>query len=91
MQCGICRIPFKLEYFGNDTALIQIYENKMLDITDYYYKREFKKEGLQLEKGISIISKNDFFIISFILSILSPLGIIIRISYTSNILKRLSV
>ena len=31
MQCGICRIPFKLEYFGNDAALIQIYENKMLE------------------------------------------------------------
>ena len=31
MQCGICRIPFKLEYFGNDVALIQIYENKMLE------------------------------------------------------------
>ena len=29
MQCGICRIPFKLEYFGNDGALIQIYENKI--------------------------------------------------------------
>ena len=29
MQCGICRIPFKLEYFGNDAALIQIYENKI--------------------------------------------------------------
>ena len=31
MQCGICRIPFKLEYFGDDVALIQIYENKMLE------------------------------------------------------------
>ena len=29
MQCGVCRIPFKLEYFGDDVALIQIFENKM--------------------------------------------------------------
>ena len=29
MQCGICRIPFKLEYFGNDVTLIQIYEDKI--------------------------------------------------------------
>ena len=29
MQCGVCRIPFKLEYFGDDVTLIQIFENKM--------------------------------------------------------------
>ena len=29
MQCGVCRIPFKSEYFGDDAVLIQIYENKM--------------------------------------------------------------
>jgi hypothetical protein len=29
MQCGVCRIPFKSEYFGDDAILIQIYENKM--------------------------------------------------------------
>lgn len=29
MQCGICRIPFKLEYFGNDAQLIQIFKNKL--------------------------------------------------------------
>ena len=29
MQCGVCRIPFKLEYFGNDENLIQIFLNKI--------------------------------------------------------------
>ena len=29
MQCGICRIPFKLEYFSDDNNLIQIYKTKI--------------------------------------------------------------
>ena len=29
MQCGICRIPFKLEYFNGDDNLIQIYKKKI--------------------------------------------------------------
>ena len=28
MECGICRIPFKLEYFGDDSELIQIFQKK---------------------------------------------------------------
>ena len=28
MQCGICRTPFKLEYFNGDNNLIQIYKKK---------------------------------------------------------------
>ena len=29
MECGICRIPFKLEYFGDDSELIQIFKKKI--------------------------------------------------------------
>ena len=29
MKCGVCRIPFKLEYFSDDATLIQIFENKI--------------------------------------------------------------
>ena len=31
MQCGICRIQFKLEYFNGDAELIQIYKNKIAE------------------------------------------------------------
>ena len=41
MQCGVCRIPFKLEYFGNDAALIQIFENKIKE-----YKRNLNNNEL---------------------------------------------
>ena len=31
MQCGICRIPFKSEYFNGDENLIKIYKSKIAE------------------------------------------------------------
>ena len=48
MQCGVCRIPFKSEYFGDDAVLIQIYENKMNFQFDPFKRRFVNKSEKNL-------------------------------------------
>ena len=53
MQCGICRIPFKSEYFGNNTELIQIYEKKIRE-----HQRRLNENNAIINVRISQSNRN---------------------------------
>ena len=53
MQCGICRIPFKSEYFGNNIELIQIFEKKIRE-----HRRSLNMNNEMINVRISQSNRN---------------------------------